>query len=434
MGERLRPGLLMGRDLVRPGAWIPLIRGGTRLTPIIIERVMLLGLEAEALDCVDWSARVRLDVSEDDTFVPVRPLGDSRRHPAAHADSCDLPSFLQAQEVEILHDALRGGCLPSVVRGVVERMDRRLEFAPPSTEFRVRSTFLLSHPLNVMTLSMAVGKSLGFKGDALFELATGALLHEADADSLELNDGLARLAAVGKVRELLRRHADWKQGTGLVEVGGDRPLPHPADVLAVADTYDTMLADRPSARRMPPGVAHRAIAAMAGRRFEDRTALAFARRVQPYPVGTSVRLTDRREARVVDVSAADPLRPVVVVAGERIDLTRAGGLAIADVCVRRKEERTSLSLPVKLRLDDRDAIWAMLVDVSDHGACIEVDGSPETACRAEIELSAPRRAALRAPALVCWMRPAGDSTTRIGLHAPAGGLRREALAYDSAAC
>ena len=285
MAERLRPGLIMGRDLARPGAWIPLIRAGTRLTPEVINRVRSMGLEESALDCVDWLARVLAEDPETEEDGLAQLGKPARSGGAASRRMAEPAPFLQGSEIEVLQDALLGNCLPEVLRKVVNGISRRLGSTRAIPDYRLNGVHLLRHPMNVLTLSTVLGHSLGYEPEQLFALATGALLHEVTAESLEGNDGLARLASIGTVRDTIRLFSSWHQGTGpLRPPAGNRP-PHPAEVLAVADVYDTMLSDRPDTTRMPPGIAFCALKAMAGRRLEPRTVKTFAEHVLPYPVG-----------------------------------------------------------------------------------------------------------------------------------------------------
>ena len=356
MAETLEPGLVIGRDMVRDGAFTPLIRSGTCLTPEIIDRVRKLGLERQVLRCVDWRLRRSGGILEDD----------------------------------LIED-------------------------------------------NVMVLGIAMGRAAGYDDKHLCAIGAAALVHDVGEDELALNDGLRRFSAMPLVRDTLLLFREWQAGTGVLRQGDDDSSPHPAEILAVADLYDTTLADKPASTRMPPGVAFETIRQMAGRRLDSRAVRMFCKSVRPYPAGTTVLLTDRRKALVLRSSAENPLRPVVAVGTEQIDLSETRSLQIADAFVVRREQRVEMGVPVRLHIDDRDVVWGMLVDVSDHGACLEVDGTVASAFRVEIELGVNGSATLRSRGVVCRTRPTGERTTRIGLFAPAGGLRKAVLTHVNCA-
>jgi hypothetical protein len=445
MAENLEPGLVIGRDMMRDGAYVPLIRRGTRLTPKIIDQVRKMGLERQVLRCVDWRLsrnggviRDDLDdVIEEAASAPIvrRPLGPPRR-PAVSPPprrSGDAPPFLEDREIELLHDAISGNLLPGLFRHLVHTLAQRMAVLADAPDFRLRGAHGLRHPANVTVLGIAMGRAAGFDDKQLCATAAAALLHEVGEEELELNDGLRRLCAMPHVRDTLLLFRAWQAGTGVLRQGDDDSLPHPAELLAVADLYDTMLADKPASTRMPPGVAFETVRQMAGRRLDARAVRTFCQTVRPYPAGTTVVLTDRRKALVLRSSAESPLRPVVAVGTEQIDLTQARGLQIADAFVVRREQRVEMGVPVRILIDDREVVWGMLVDVSDHGACLEVDGILESAFRVEIELGVNGSGTLRSRGVACWTRPTGERTTRIGLFAPAGGLRKAVLTHVSCA-
>lgn len=426
MARGLRPGLMLSRDVMQPGTWLPILKAGTTLTPELIAKIRKLGLEHVALGCLE---RPR----------PREPMG--------------FPPFLLQTEVDRIIGVLVGRGDQSDLRQVVYDAARRLAQPRSPVDFRIPGQYELFHPVNVFALSLVVGQALGYGPAQLVSLGTGALLHDIGkamlpprlvsklggltAQELELMRhhpalGVALLARAPRFGrwlisreaiEIVRHHHERFDGTGYPDGLAGPAIPRMASIVAVADVYDAMTSDRLHARRTVPGVAHQTIRSLAGRHFDPMVVEAFLRRVLPYPAGSEVVLSDRRVARVARAAAETPLRPVVTVEGEELDLSRQRRLDIVGIRIPRRCERTEVALPVRVRFDEGPGLWGKTVNLSSEGACVEFMGQPG-AVGPDIEIQFCAAGAMDAPVRgkVCWVKSAGDGSSRCGVYVRAGDL------------
>jgi putative nucleotidyltransferase with HDIG domain len=203
------------------------------------------------------------------------------------------------------------------------------------------------HSVNVATLSLLIGRQIGFDADATAALAEAALLHDIGKTRIPL-DILKKPSALDK-RERRMMEAHTTHGAEiLVEVDGLRPLtptvalehhrgvdgtgypdlegaaPHLlSQVVAVADIYEAMTGARSYQEPAMPEQACLVLARLAGTKLNTAFVKAFVNAVSFFPLGSVVR-TDRDEIGVVvRTTANEPLHPVIALMGASFE--RVGG-------------------------------------------------------------------------------------------------------------
>lgn len=193
------------------------------------------------------------------------------------------------------------------------------------------------HVLNVMVLSLLLGRELRFPPELLKVLGEGALFH--DIGKLRVPDTVLRnprrnrheeefyrLHTVygaeiardmgvlsGSVREIIELHHETLDGKGYPRgLGGDR-IPVLARVVAIANRYDNLCNPLVRSEAVTPAEA-------LTRMFRDEAGLWDPRMLQHlirmlgvYPPGSLVQLSNGNVALVVSVDHADLLRPSVMI-------------------------------------------------------------------------------------------------------------------------
>ncbi|MDE2573179.1 MAG: HD domain-containing protein, partial [bacterium] len=86
-----------------------------------------------------------------------------------------------------------------------------------------------------------------------------------------------------RVAELIRWHHEWWDGTGYPDQLRWSQIPTASQVLRLADTFVSALAERPSRRALPPEEAYREVMAAAGREVGPHYARAFSLLFQSDP-------------------------------------------------------------------------------------------------------------------------------------------------------
>ncbi len=426
MARGLRPGLMLSRDLMQPGTWLPILKAGTTLTPELIARIRKMGLERYALGCLERDR-------------PREPMG--------------FPPFLLQPEVDRIIAVMVGRGDQSDLRQVVYDAAKRLGSARSPVDFRIPGQYELFHPINVFSLALVVGHTLGYGPAQLVSLGTGALLHDIGkamlpgklvsktgpltSQELDLMRhhpalGVALLSRAPRFGRwlisrdalgIVRHHHERVDGSGYPDGLQGSAIPRMAAIVAVADVYDAMVSDRVYARRTPPGVAYQTIRSLAGRQFEPFVVEAFLRRVLPYPAGTEVVLSDRRIARVMRATAESPLRPVVAVDGDELDLAAERRLDVVGVRISRRGDRTEVSMPVRIRFNDGHCVWGKTVNLSPEGLCLEFVGQSGSV-GPDVEIQFCSGGALDTPVRgkVCWVKKEGDKASQCGVYVRSGDL------------
>ncbi|MGI6154048.1 MAG: HD-GYP domain-containing protein [Christensenellaceae bacterium] len=190
------------------------------------------------------------------------------------------------------------------------------------------------HSLSVAVLAIAIAQSLGFSKKQLEIVGRCAMMHDIGktAVPIEIINKPARLsdgefAIIKKHSEegfsylngheigdeemwlgVLFHHEKF-DGTGYPKgLKGER-IPLLSRIISVADVYDALTSMRPYRTPMQPQEAAEYIMANIGTFFDYDVVLAFLKKLELYPVGSFVELSDRRIAVVLDNVHA--MRPIV---------------------------------------------------------------------------------------------------------------------------
>jgi putative nucleotidyltransferase with HDIG domain len=220
------------------------------------------------------------------------------------------------------------------------------------------------HSLNVMTLSLMLGKQLGLSREDMNTLSMGALLH--DVGQLLLPGGIATSPKLSKagwilfkrhpmtgvqllsklpgidpaVMKIVYQHHEQCDGRGYPKGLQGDAIADLSKVVAIADTYDRLVNARDLSRGLAP---HKALALMFTKKrkeFQEEYLEQFIKMLGVYPPGTVCRFNSGDVGVVVSVDPANPLLPEVVIydanipkydamiyrLGEDLDLTITGTL------------------------------------------------------------------------------------------------------------
>jgi HD-GYP domain-containing protein (c-di-GMP phosphodiesterase class II) len=232
------------------------------------------------------------------------------------------------QEARSLVDDLVHGCVDDVLESA-ESIIRLL-----SEEVGVRSA---AHPVNVMALSLLLGKVLGLPASALRELGSAAFLHDVGKGALPL--GLAQQAAHHKESQVRKyqshvgesvvsvermgypvavamavaQHHERADGSGFPLGLLSEDMSMAGRILSLVNHYDRLCNPALGTDVLTP---HEALSIMFAQHkgwFDPVVLGAFIRMMGVYPPGSIVQLANDGYAMVVSVNSARPLRPCVVV-------------------------------------------------------------------------------------------------------------------------
>lgn len=223
--------------------------------------------------------------------------------------------------------------------------------------------YTFDHSVNVMMLSIVMGKAAGLSIDELKALALGCLLHDigkifiplsimnkksklSDKEfnvirnhplkGFEFLRDCTDLSPLEKIPSLTH-HERW-DGTGY-PYGKDKENIHLfGRICAICDVFEALTADRPYRKGIKPNEAIEYIMANGNSYFDYELVKLFVSNINVYPKDTMVFLSDNTEGIVVDINEKF-LRPVVKIYCEGgkavepryIDLMTVRNLVIKDI-------------------------------------------------------------------------------------------------------
>ncbi|MHB8127045.1 MAG: HD-GYP domain-containing protein [Desulfitobacteriaceae bacterium] len=201
--------------------------------------------------------------------------------------------------------------------------------------FRTHDNYTYVHSVNVAILATLIGSQIGYWGKYLHNLCLGALLHDIGklmipASILQKPSGLTpeefeivkrhsiygqeMLRNVGVPSEVLfaiRQHHERWNGQGYPDRLMKQGIHPSAQIVAVADVFDALTADRPYRKGLPPYHALEMIIAVSGTDFSPDVVEAFRRSLVLYPKNSIVTLNTGEVGSVISVPDNNPTRPLV---------------------------------------------------------------------------------------------------------------------------
>ncbi|MDD3268852.1 MAG: HD-GYP domain-containing protein [Syntrophomonadaceae bacterium] len=204
------------------------------------------------------------------------------------------------------------------------------------TDIRSFDDYTFAHSVNVCILSIMTGVTMQYNDFKLKELGMGALLHDIgktriNREILQKPDDLNREEYEEVKRhseygfDILRKYDDlsllsahvafqhherWDGHGYPRKLAGDN-IHEYARIVAVADVYDALLADRPYRPGYSVNQAILVLKRMSGIYLDSNCVNAFLTNISSYPIGSIIELSTGDIGIVVDVNKEMPTRPVI---------------------------------------------------------------------------------------------------------------------------
>ncbi|MBU1488000.1 HD-GYP domain-containing protein [bacterium] len=196
--------------------------------------------------------------------------------------------------------------------------------------------YTFTHSVNVTVLSVVMGIELGLSRKELEELALGAMFHDLgkikigyqilnkqgsltskeferikkhplEGYKIVMNDPES-----SEITKLVARHHHERQdGTGYPDGLKEDQINNYAAIVAVADVYDALTADRPYRKALAPYEAMKTIIVGSKRHFNQKIVETFLDSMSIYPQGSFVRLNTGEMAIVTRTNRKAVIRPVI---------------------------------------------------------------------------------------------------------------------------
>lgn len=250
----------------------------------------------------------------------------------------------------VLKDMVEANSVRNAVNDILFGVVRDRNIMIHLTDVRSLDNYVFTHSVNVCMLSLLIGFFMKLPGDRLKELGMSALLHDVGLNYIprdllykkgELVPeefevvrkhtilGYERLTASRRVSDTAAlvawQHHERNDGSGYPLGLKGRDIHLYAKIVAVADVFDALMADRPFRRAFFPHQAVEIITQNSGQ-FDEEIVKVFLNNVIIYPLGSVVRLNSGDIGVVVDMNKSCQSRPIV-----RLIYTREGE-RVASLC------------------------------------------------------------------------------------------------------
>jgi putative nucleotidyltransferase with HDIG domain len=282
----------------------------------------------------------------------------------------DVPELVREDTRVRLIQALQAACagyqktgeldatpLRAEIKAMVEEVIGNRDAMIHTYDLRTYQDYVYAHSVNVAIIAVLIALNLEYNESKLCDLALGALLHDigmltvpneiimkmgnlTPAESATVQGhALQGFEIVRKRREISTlaahvafQHHERFDGTGYPRRLKGEEIHEYARIVAVADIFDALIADRPYRKGLLPHEAYEIIMTLADRYVDKNILDLFLANVAIYPVGTVVQLTGGETAVVAQVRPGLQARPVVKIIldpagtlvrnGPEIDLAR----------------------------------------------------------------------------------------------------------------
>lgn len=291
---------------------------------------------------------VKLAIDPSKAFQP-----DPEPELAPEESKPDTPKASFGMEIiraKKLHDqgkALQNKLMKSVQKGLpmdieiprefseqlVGSIDRNPNALMCLTKIREKDSYLLEHSLNVAILLANFGKHLNLEEEVVLDLAYAGFLHDvgkikipddilhkpgrlSDQEMVVMRDhvyfGICTLESADIPEHIIRtvgEHHERIDGYGYPDgLRGDE-ISLFGRMIAIADTYDAITADRCYKPGMPSQKALSILMKDAPEKFDKALVEQFVKCVGIYPVGSLVKLSNEQVAMVTKQRDEQPLKP-----------------------------------------------------------------------------------------------------------------------------
>jgi len=315
--DKLKPGMVIGYPIMREDG-VVLIREGVVLNDVLINRLKKLGFE---------------NIYIQDSRFPDANVEEIISH--------DLRRQALVTLNETLYQVVKGEVisiepLKKLVDEIIEEVLSSKKPVVSLIQLRQYDDSVFAHSVNVATLSVFIGKFLGFYRSQLKTIALGSLMHDLGKIKIpvEILNKPDRLSP--KEWELMRKHSLWSaelmaekmpeeaesikialqhhermDGSGYPYGLKGEDIYFLSRICACADVYDALTVDRPYRKRFSYAEALEYLMGNSSNLFDLQVVTTMIRHIAPYPVGEVVKLTNGETAVVVRLNEGLPIRPVV---------------------------------------------------------------------------------------------------------------------------
>jgi HD-GYP domain-containing protein (c-di-GMP phosphodiesterase class II) len=319
----LKPGMILATDLKGPQGEL-LLTCGHVLTASNIAKLQLA--EHDGAFIVDCEADLTDDMgllSKRLRFNAVSALKTFFDHVEGGTEDSQYSTFLSLRHY-----------LEAIIQELIANKNALVNMA----DIKTFDEYTYYHCVNVSALSILQGMSAGMNQRKLYKLGMGALLHDIGKVFIT-KDIINKPGALTNTEyEQMKQHSalgsnylrkQWEvPAESIVAVlthherydGTGYPLHLPSSkqtqegkIIAISDVYDALTSQRPYRVALSPSEAIEHIMGNSGLLFDPSIVSTFMKRIVPYPIGSTVRLSNGLRGVVLHNYSDGLMRPKIKV-------------------------------------------------------------------------------------------------------------------------
>ncbi len=228
--------------------------------------------------------------------------------------------------------------LNETISSFIDEISRNDNLVINIIDLKIFDDYTFFHSVNVAILSIVIGMSLNLARKDIHNLGIAAIMHDIGKvfipiDILNKKDKLnqkelriikkhskdgflylkEKYPVPYKCYEGVLHHHERYDGSGYPLTLKGNQISLFGRIIAIADVYDALISDRPYRKGFAPNEALEYILAGGDNLFDMELVEKFTRKIQPYPAGTIVKLSNGLTAIVIENFEGRGFRPVVKV-------------------------------------------------------------------------------------------------------------------------
>lgn len=313
-----------------------LLKKGVILTKNLIDRIVDNGVytvyiddgytDHEIVDIIQPEVRLKAMKAIKETFTQIE---NYNKQLESQVDS--FSKKIQMKSMGKYVSKLKG-----IAEFIVDDISNSRQLMINLVDIKNLNNYLYEHSLSVAILSTVVGLEMRLNKHQLYNLFLGAMVHDigklfinknlisqSDPYNVEEQKAVDKHTEMGyeylkenynfeaPARLISLQHHECFDGTGYPKGMQGDSIHIFSRIVAVCNTYDMMVSDTPQQAAIPVNEALEYIMGNAGSCFDFNVVEIFSRKVNPYPIGTLVELSNGEIHLVIGDNPNFPLRPIV---------------------------------------------------------------------------------------------------------------------------
>ena len=326
--SELREGMVIDEGVyTSQAAGLPLVPKKTVLTELLIGKLIANGITEVKIDEPNRQAPM-INVPKEPPIISPK----MRQEVVNYLQ--DIFSIAQGTSEDTPYTAQTVKQLDTVVDQLVSTVTKDQRAMVNINDLKSYDEYTYHHSLSVSVLSIAIAQHLGFNLAMLTQMGKCAMLHDIGKTKVpimiinktsKLDDDEFRIVKSHSLEGYLylsaknigdeelwlgvKSHHEKYDGTGYPDRLSGEDIPLMSRIISIADVYDALTSRRPYRKPMQPAEALEYVMGNTTIAFDFDIVVAFLEKMQPYPVGCLIELSNGKIAVVINNEFA--MRPVV---------------------------------------------------------------------------------------------------------------------------